>query len=113
MVTEVWHIYLLIFLLNSCSAGFTPLFQATIPDVLPDEGQYTRALSLSRLAYDLENLLSPTVAAAALVFLSFDALFAANAVGFVVSALLVSSVLLPRHGPARQARLHRARLQRG
>ena len=55
-VTEVWQIYLLIFLLNAFSAGFTPTFQATIPDVLPDEARYTRALSLSRLAYDLENL---------------------------------------------------------
>ncbi len=68
-VTELWQVYLLIFLLNACSAGFTPTFQATIPDVLPDEARYTRALSLSRLAYDLENLLSPTLAAAALLFL--------------------------------------------
>ncbi len=94
-VTEIWQIYLLIFLLNACSAGFTPTFQATIPDVLPDEAQYTRALSLSRLAYDLENLLSPALAAAALVLLTYDALFAANAVAFLASALLVFSVRLP------------------
>ena len=98
-VTEIWQIYLLIFLLNACSAGFTPTFQATIPDVLPDEAQYTRALSLSRLAYDIENLLSPTVAAAALVVLSYDALFAANAVAFLTSALLVLSVQLPSPKP--------------
>jgi len=30
--------------------------QATIPDLLPEEKDYTRALSLSRLAYDLESL---------------------------------------------------------
>lgn len=94
-VTEIWQIYVLIFLLNGCSAGFTPTFQAAIPDVLPDEGEYTRGLSLSRLAHDLENLLSPTLAAAALVFLSYDALFAANAVAFVLSALLVMTVVLP------------------
>lgn len=94
-VTEIWQIYALIFLLNACSAGFTPTFQATIPDVLPEEAQYTRALSLSRLAYDLENLLSPTLAAAALVLLTYDALFAANAVAFLASALLVFSVRLP------------------
>ena len=94
-VTEVWQIYLLIFLLNACSAGFTPTFQATIPDVLPDEAQYTRALSLSRLAYDLENLLSPTIAAALLFLLAFDALFALNAIAFLASALLVFSVRLP------------------
>ncbi|SIO42353.1 hypothetical protein SAMN05444722_2049 [Rhodovulum sp. ES.010] len=49
-VTEVWQVYLLIFLLQWASAAFTPTFQATVPDVLPDESRYTRALSLSRLA---------------------------------------------------------------
>lgn len=94
-VTEVWQVYLLIVLLNACSAGFTPTFQATIPDILTDEARYTRALSLSRLAYDLENLLSPMLAAAALALLTYDALFTANAVAFLVSALLVFSVRLP------------------
>ena len=47
-VTEVWQVYVLIVLVNACSAGFTPTFQATIPDVLDDEPSYTRALSLSR-----------------------------------------------------------------
>ncbi len=102
-VTEIWQIYLLIFLLNACSAGFTPTFQATIPDLLPDEAQYTRALSLSRLAYDLENLLSPGLAALALLFLSYNSLFAANALAFLVSALLVLSVVLPRARPHSRA----------
>ena len=105
-VTEVWQVYILIFLLNACSAGFTPTFQATIPDVLPDEARYTRALSLSRLAYDLENLLSPALAAAALAVISYDALFAANAAAFLVSAFLVLSVTLP----AAQPRDHEAGL---
>ena len=65
-VTEVWQVYALILVLQSCSAVFTPTFQATIPDVLPDEAGYTRALSLSRLAYDLESLASPILAAALL-----------------------------------------------
>jgi MFS family permease len=94
-VTEIWQIYLLIFLLNACSAGFTPTFQATIPDVLPDEGEYTRALSLSRLAYDIENLLSPTVTVAALLVMSYHGLFVVNAAAFVISALLLLSVTLP------------------
>lgn len=98
-VTEIWQIYLLIFLLNACSAGFTPTFQATIPDVLLDEQQYTRALSLSRLAYDLENLLSPILATAALMFMSYDALFNFNAIAFMASALLVFSVTLPSPQP--------------
>ncbi|GGA08842.1 MFS transporter [Neptunicoccus cionae] len=99
-VTEVWQVYVLIFLLQSASAAFTPTFQATIPDVLPDEAQYTRALSLSRLAYDLENIVSPTLAALLLAVMSYDALFFGTVAGFAVSALLVVSVLLPAPRPS-------------
>src|SRR5215207_5347313 len=94
-VTEVWQVYVLIFVLQSASAGFTPTFQATIPDVLPDEKEYTRALSLSRLAYDLESVVSPMLAAALLTAISFHSLFAGTVVGFLASAALVVSVLLP------------------
>ena len=94
-VTEAWQVYLLIFFLQAASAGFTPTFQATIPDVLPDEADYTRALSLSRLAYDLESLLSPILAAALLTMVSFPVLFGGTVIGFTVSAALVLTVTLP------------------
>ncbi len=95
-VTQTWQIYLLIFLLQAASAGFTPLFQSLIPEILPDERNYTRALSLSRLAYDLESLLSPALAALLLTMISFHGLFAGTSVGFVLSALLVVGTVLPR-----------------
>lgn len=94
-VTAVWQIYVLIFLLNLFSAGFKPVFQATIPELLPDEQQYTRALSYSRLAYDLENLLSPTFAGLALLVFSYDALFQVNSIAFLVSAVLIFGTALP------------------
>ncbi|MBB6178315.1 MFS transporter [Pseudorhizobium flavum] len=95
-VTEVWQVYVLIFVLQSSSAAFTPTFQATIPDVLPEEKDYTRALSLSRLAYDLESLLSPALAAALLTVVSFHSLFGGTVIGFLASAALVVSVVLPK-----------------
>jgi H+ antiporter protein len=95
-VTEAWQIYVLIFVLQSASAAFTPTFQATIPDVLPEERDYTRALSLSRMAYDLENLISPMLAAALLTVISFHWLFGGTVIGFLASALLVVSVRLPQ-----------------
>lgn len=67
-----------------------------IPSVLPKEGEYTRALSLSRLAYDLEALVSPMLAAALLAVMSFHNLFAGTVLGFLVSAALVVSTRLPR-----------------
>jgi MFS family permease len=94
-VTEVWQVYLLIFFLQAASAGFTPAFQAVIPDVLKDEDDYTNALSLLRLAEDLEQLASPMLAAALLTVVSFPVLFVGTVGGFVASALLVVTARLP------------------
>ena len=70
-VSAIWQVYLLVFLFQACSAAFTPTFQATIPDVLAEEKDYTNALSLSRLAYDLESLISPMLAGLLLAVVSF------------------------------------------
>lgn len=101
-VDQVWQIYVLIFVLSACSAASTPVFQATIPDVLPDEEDYTRALSLSRLAYELENLLSPALAAGLLTLIGFHWLFAGTAAGFFASALLIGAIDLPALRPSAQ-----------
>lgn len=94
-VTEAWQIYVLVFVLQSASATFTPAFQSLIPSVLPEPEDYTRALSLSRLAYDLEALLSPTIAAVLLTLISYNHLFVGTAVGFACSAILVLLSRLP------------------
>jgi len=99
-VDAVWQIYVLIFVLQSASAAFTPTFQATIPDILPDEEQYIKALSLSRLAYDLESLISPMLAAALLAVISFHWLFAGTSIAFAISAILVMTTIMPHRKAA-------------
>lgn len=99
-VTEVWQIYVLIGTLQAASAAFTPTFQAVIPDIITDEREYTTALSASQVAYTMESLVSPVVAALALLLIDFDVLFVGTAVGFVVSAFLVLRATVP---DARQA----------
>ena len=111
-VTEAWQIYVLIFLLQSASATFTPTFQAVIPSVLPDEREYARALSLSRLAYDLESLVSPILAAALLTAITFNNLFIGTVIGFLGSAVLVIVSRFPRIQPPPSARFF-DRLSRG
>ena len=64
--------------------------------MLPAEAEYTRALSLSRLAYDMESLLSPTLAAALLTIITYNWLFFGTVVGFFCSAALVLSVTIPQ-----------------
>jgi MFS family permease len=95
-VDQVWQVYVLIFLLQAASATFTPAFQAVVPDVLPAERDYTRALSLSRLAYDLESLFSPALAAALLSLITYNWLFLGTVAGFLASAALVASAVLPK-----------------
>lgn len=95
-VDSIGIAYVLIFLLQGSSALFTPTFQATIPRIVTDEREYTGALALSRLAYDLEALVSPSIAAAILVFAPSSMLFLGTGAGFLGSALLILSVVIPK-----------------
>ncbi|WP_436501097.1 MFS transporter [Actinokineospora sp. HUAS TT18] len=98
-VDAVWQVVALVAVLQTASAAFTPTFQAVIPAVLTDQRDYTRALSLSRLAYDLEALLSPMIAAALLSVVGFSWLFVGTAFGFLGSAALVLTTRLPSPTP--------------
>ncbi|MGQ4715593.1 MFS transporter [Streptomyces anulatus] len=104
-VTEVWHVYLLVGLLQAASAAFTPTFQAVIPDIVTEESAYVRALSASQVASTMESLLSPVLAAVALAFLSFDRLFLGTSAGFLLSALLVLSTRIPEARPSTHTRV--------
>lgn len=94
-IDQIWQIYVLIAVLQTASAAFTPTYQAIIPDILPDEREYTRALSAAQLAATMETLLSPMLAAAALAVISFHWLFVGTAIGFAVSAALVIATRIP------------------
>ena len=112
-VTDLWQVYGLIFVLQAASATFTPAYQAVLPDVLPEERDYTRALSLSRMAYDLENLTSPALAGLLLTVMSYHWLFLGTVAGFVGSALLVAVSVIPALRGTAAARPFRERLSRG
>lgn len=124
-VDQIWQVYLLVALLQAASATFTPTFQAVLPRVLPDRTEYTTALSLARVAEDLEAVLAPVLAGVLLLMVSAPSLFVGTAVGFAASALLVLSVALPAplrsittQPPVRDAGPHRvpdgsAHLRRG
>ena len=86
-VAETWQVAGLAFAFFVLAAGFTPLFQSVIPDVLPEEETYTKALAWSRIAYTLEAVLSPVIAAALLNLASGEMLFLAAALAFSGSVL--------------------------
>lgn len=98
-VDNIMTAYILIVVLQAASALFTPTFQAAIPTVLKDEKDYTNGLALSRLAYDLESLASPSIAGGLLLLLPSSMLFFGTSVGFISSGLLILSVFLPHSPP--------------
>ncbi|MDQ2622802.1 MAG: MFS transporter, partial [Actinomycetota bacterium] len=94
-VDSVWQIYVLIVIVSAASAGFTPAFQALIPDIFEDVETYTQALSVHRLAYEIEAVFSPMLAGLLLTVMSYSALFALNAVAFMFSAAVILTVAVP------------------
>jgi len=60
-ITSVWQIYVLIFAINAVTAFFTPTFESSIPEVVGGE-QYVKALTLSRIATDVEAVAAPALA---------------------------------------------------
>ena len=88
-VDQIWQVYLLIFLLFSLTAGFTPVFQATIPDVVKDEDTYVDALTLSRVSFNIEAIASPILAGIFMKVMAFNWLFVFTSLGFLASAYLV------------------------
>lgn len=94
-ITSIWQIYVLIFLVNAVTAFFTPTFEASIPDLV-GERLYTRAISLSRVATDLETIGGPLLAGLLIALVGVRWTFWFDALTYVVSALLVWRSRVPR-----------------
>ncbi|WP_020485862.1 MFS transporter [Methylomonas sp. MK1] len=93
-VHSVWQVYLMIFLINAATAFFTPTYDSTIPEVVGSE-QYVRALSLSRVAVDVEAVLGPALAGLLVSLLGLEWLFWFDAATYLASAALVAVSILP------------------
>lgn len=96
-IDSVWQVYAMIFLINAATAFFTPTFDATIPEVV-GSAHYVKALSLSRVAVDMEAMLAPMLAGLLVALLGLQWLFWLDAASYLVSAGLVAASSL-RHIP--------------
>ncbi len=103
------HVYILILLLYAITAGFTPVFQAGIADIVTDDKNYIKALSLSRLAFNTENIISPIVAGLLLSVLTFNWIFVFTSIGFVGSAMFIAACKKEKriHSVSDQSFVHR------
>ena len=95
-VSSIWQIYVLIFFLQAFSAGFTPIYQSVISDILKEDRLFIKGASLSRVAYNLENILSPTFAILLLTFINYSSFFITNTICFFLSAGLILITSFPQ-----------------
>jgi MFS transporter, NRE family, putaive nickel resistance protein len=93
-INTVWQVYVLIFAINAVTAFFTPTFEASIPEVVGDE-HYVKALSLSRVAVDVEAVAAPALAALLVALFGVRWVFWFDAFTYLVSALLVLLASVP------------------
>ena len=93
-ITQVWQIYALIFAINGVTAFFTPTFESSVPEVVGGE-QYVKALSLSRVATDIEAVAAPALAGLLVVLLGLRWVFWFDAFTYLVSAALVTMAVMP------------------
>ena len=94
-ITETWQIYAMIFTINALTALFTPTFEATIPEIAGNQN-YVRALSLSRVAQDVETVASPALAGLLVAWVGVRWVFWFDALTYLISAALVVTVALPK-----------------
>lgn len=91
-ISEVWQLYLLMFLLNALTAFFTPTYQATIPVVTGGGAEYRRAVSLSGATFEMLGVLGPGLAGVLGAWIGGRSLFWIAGATLVLAALLVLSV---------------------
>lgn len=96
-IDSVWQVYAMIFLINAATAFFTPVYEATLPEVV-GSANYVKALSFSRVAVDMEAMLAPMLAGLLVAWLGLQWLFWFDAASYLVSAGLVAATTL-RHVP--------------
>src|SRR6267154_6508633 len=93
-ITAVWQIYVLIFAINAVTAFFTPTFESSIPEVVGGE-EYVKALSLSRVATDIEAVAAPALAGLLVAVLGLRWVFWFDAFTYLASASLVAMAAMP------------------
>ncbi|ESA35322.1 nickel resistance protein [Leptolyngbya sp. Heron Island J] len=90
-ITQPWHIYGIVFLLNVFYAFFTPTYTATIPLVTTEE-ECPKAIALSSATYQLLGVLGPGLAGSIAALVGTRQVFFLDAITFLVAALLIATL---------------------
>jgi len=91
LVSELWQLYLLVFLLNALTAFFTPTNQATVP-LVTGRDEAGPAFALSSATTELVGIAGPALAGTLALFFGGRSLFFIDAATFALSGLLIATL---------------------
>jgi MFS family permease len=94
-VQSLLAVYALVFLLGAASTLFNPTIRAAFPSVVGD-GDLTRANSLISGTFSFSVMAGPALGGLLVASVGVEAAFALDALTFLLSALLLSRIPLPR-----------------
>lgn len=83
---EVWHVFVISFLLSAAAAFFDPAIQAILPEIVEKE-ELPRANSANQAVGGVCTVVGPIFGAMAVSIFGMDRVFMANSVSYFVSAL--------------------------
>ena len=88
-VHEVWHLYVLIFILNIFNSFFTPAYKAAIPQLISKKEEFANAIVLSNATWQLLGVLGPGLAGGMAALMGLREIFFFDAVSFIIAAILI------------------------
>ncbi|NUT96434.1 MAG: MFS transporter, partial [Saccharothrix sp.] len=97
-VAELWHVYLLCFLLGAVAAVETPVRQSFVVEMVGRD-QLTNAVALNSMTFNLARMVGPAIAGGLIIFVGTGWVFLLNAMTFIG---VIGGLLLMR-----PAELHR------
>lgn len=81
-VAELWHVYVLCFLLGCFSAVETPVRQSFVVEMVGRD-QLTNAVAINSMMFNLARIIGPAIAGVTIVAIGTGWVFIANAISFV------------------------------
>jgi len=105
-VIEIWHIYLMAFLLGAAKAVDMPARQSFIVEMVEGRDDLTSAIGLNSAIHNLARTLGPALAGVAVATLGEAIAFTVNGVSFLAvigSLLMMRGLVKPKSGREDQA----------
>jgi MFS family permease len=108
--TSLNQIYAILFVLSAVSTFFVPAQSVTLRTVVPKEGLMA-ANSLIQQAFQIMRIVGPILAGVMVAVFGAKSCYLVDSASFILSAVLISTVLIVRHATSPEPQSEKSKLQ--